>query len=390
MIKVISKLRDDRIGSDNYLLELTIGEYLELVVGVLAQNEFQRRRVQSSKSIYSLLKQDIVKGCVIPPIVLALTAINTQTKVNEGTLEKYIQEHKENLVILDGLQRTYSLLDLRSEYQNSDDEEMLQKVLAHRIRLEIYVGINRVGILYRMLTLNTGQTPMSLRQQIEMLYLDYAKVPLPGINLVREADKKQVMNKNEYNFREIIEGFNSYLERNELPIERADLLENIKSLEKLSLENADRDIFKDYVETWHAFMGRMNEITIDATLPVDFEKDHGAVWGETTLDSFKRAQAISGFGAAVGRLKDFKLIQGFEDIKNAVAVLEAPIDKNEFLYNLNKNVARINNTAKKIGNAQRMYFQYFFRELFNPEGDCYCKPFQAVDSAFQKYLSQNT
>lgn len=36
--------------------------------------------------------------------------------------------------------------------------------------VEIYFKINRFGNLYRMLTLNTGQTPMSLRHQIEILY----------------------------------------------------------------------------------------------------------------------------------------------------------------------------------------------------------------------------
>lgn len=389
-MKVISRLRDERIGSDNYLLDVTIGEYLDLVEGVLAQNEFQRRRVQSSRTIYSLLKQDIQKGCVIPPIVLALTSIDAKTKLDENTITKYILAHKNNLVILDGLQRTYSLVDLSEELHASKDEQNYAKVRAQKIRVEIYVGINRVGILYRMLTLNTGQTPMSLRQQIEMLYLDYAKIPMPGIVLIREAEGKYVNEINEYNFREIIEGFNSYLERNELPIERADLLENIKSLEKLSQENAESDIFKDYVETWHSFIEKIDAVTKGAELPEDFEQNNGMIWGATSVEAFKRAQSISGFGAAIGKLKDFGLIKGFDDIKAAIKTIESPPDKNQFLNDLNRGIATINNSAKKIGNAQRMYFLYYFRELFNPQGDSYRKPYQAIASSFQKYLSQNT
>jgi hypothetical protein len=39
-----------------------------------------------------------------------------------------------------------------------------------------------------MLTLNTGQTPMSLRQQIEMLYFDYLdNAGLPNVKFVREG-----------------------------------------------------------------------------------------------------------------------------------------------------------------------------------------------------------
>jgi hypothetical protein len=239
-----------------------------------------------------------------------------------------------------------------------------------------------------MLTLNTGQTPMSLRQQIEMLYLDYAKTPVAAkIKLVREVDGKAATNAGEYNFREVIEGFNSYLERNELPIERADLLENIKSLEKLSQENAQRDIFKDYLEAWHAFIEQIGIATTQVALT---EAEVPFPMGKSASQCFKKAQAITGFGAAIGRLVDFKLINGFTDVQKAALDLTAPNDPVAFLEELNKVGGWININAKRIGNAQRMFYQYYFRELFNPEGTQYKNPALAVDAAFQKYLSQNT
>ena len=48
----------------------------------------------------------------------------------------------------------------------------------------------------------------------------------------------------------------------------------------------------------------------------------------------------------------------------------------------------IKNNAKKIGNAQRMYFHYFFRELLNPETDSYLKLGAAVETGYHKYYSQ--
>lgn len=385
---VLSKLHDGRIQSDNYLFELSIDAYLDLVKGVLTQNEFQRRRVSSSKSIYSLLKQDIQRGCVIPPIVLALTSVTGEESLDKKNIAIHIQANKQNLVILDGLQRTYSLVDLHAEILSAGDEIAIKSLKEHKIRIEIYVGINRLGILYRMLTLNTGQTPMSLRQQIEMLYLDYAKTPVSAnIKLIREVDNKAAINAGEYNFREVIEGFNSYLERNELPIERADLLENIKSLEKLAQENAQRDIFKDYLEAWHTFIEQIGIATSQATLSED---EQTYPMGKSASQCFKKAQAITGFGAAIGRLVDFKLISGFTDVQKDALSLSAPTDPVAFLEELNKVGAWINNNAKRIGNAQRMFYQYYFRELFNPEGTQYKNPALAVDAAFQKYLSQNT
>lgn len=65
-------IHDYRINADNYSLNMTISEYYELVKDCLNDNEYQRKRVRNSSSIYNLLKQDIIKGCVMPPIVLAL------------------------------------------------------------------------------------------------------------------------------------------------------------------------------------------------------------------------------------------------------------------------------------------------------------------------------
>ena len=49
---------------------------------------------------------------------------------------------------------------------------------------------------------------------------------------------------------------------------------------------------------------------------------------------------------------------------------------------------KIKESSKKIGNAQRMFMQYFFRELFNKYGDSYLDLMKAVKNGYQKYYSQ--
>ena len=229
-MKAVSILYDSRIEAHNALFDMTVEEYLGAVTGVLARNPYQRKRVATSKTVYSLLRKDLEQGCVIPPIVLALA----NSKVNQGTLDEstaaqLVRENVSDLLILDGLQRTHTLI----EAAGSLDPRISGAVKKSKLRVEIYIGLNRIGILYRMLTLNTGQTPMSLRQQIEMLYLDYLDTDVAGVKFVREVDEQHATSFGELNFRETIEGFNSYLDRNELPLDRSDLLENIKSLENL-------------------------------------------------------------------------------------------------------------------------------------------------------------
>ena len=48
----------------------------------------------------------------------------------------------------------------------------------------------------------------------------------------------------------------------------------------------------------------------------------------------------------------------------------------------------IKTSAKKIGNAQRMYFHYFFRELLNGDSDSYMDLTAAVENGYRKYYSQ--
>ena len=48
----------------------------------------------------------------------------------------------------------------------------------------------------------------------------------------------------------------------------------------------------------------------------------------------------------------------------------------------------IKSRSKKIGNAQRMFLEYFYRELFNEESDSYADLLQAVENGYRKYESQ--
>ncbi len=67
----VLKIHDGRINADNYLFEMTIRDYYDIVKDRLLDNEYQRRRVKNSGSVYGLLKEDLLRGCVIPPVVLA-------------------------------------------------------------------------------------------------------------------------------------------------------------------------------------------------------------------------------------------------------------------------------------------------------------------------------
>lgn len=387
VMKIISKLRDNRINASNVLLEMGLAEYADLVKANLKNNEFQRKRVSSSKTVYSLLKSDLSTGCVIPPVVLALNS-EVGHHGSDGTPidEKLIEDNSENIVILDGLQRTYTILDLLAELNDSPEERT--RVADSKLRVEVYIGLNRLGILYRMLTLNTGQTPMSLRQQIEMLYSDYIGANVGEIELVRESDGRYAKQENQYVFKDVVEGFNAYLNRDELPFDRSGLLENIRSLEKLSKLNQNTEIFEEYVGILDAFIRRANDQVGDTKLPDGWAEENATPFGRTVSQVFKKAQAMSGLGAAIGKHIDRHVLSGLDQARERVqlVVSEAP---EEFLSEINGSLDWLKNNTTKIGNAQRNYFTFFFRDLLNDESDTYLNLEESATSALRKYQDQN-
>ena len=391
-MEIMSRIKDYRINSINLYVETTFGEYLSFADQIIKNNELQRKRVKTSKSVYSLLKDDLKKGCVMPPLVLAVTKTDVidADEIDEEELLEYIKENTDDVLILDGLQRTYTLLDARSEMEKAGKKKM-QQFLGYSLRLEIYVEINRFGVLYRMLTLNTGQTPMSLRHQLEMLYSDMLDTEIEGVILIPDNEGKADPDEGEFVFKNAVEGFNSYMGRNELPIDRQDLLDNIKMMENMSEENVTDDLFKEFLEGYIKVFNALRKITNEYVLIKEDAQEYEiseSPFGKKVSKVFSTSQALTGYGAAIGKMKDNGVIT---DIKDITGMLRRLIQKNDgyewFLEMLLK-FDRIKESSKKIGNAQRMFFHYFFRELFNKESDSYLGLEEAVENGYKKYNSQ--
>jgi hypothetical protein len=402
--KNISILEDKKIKAHSVLIEMNIEDYLNISSKILGNNPLQRKKIRNSSTVYSLLKEDLKSGCIIPPLVFAISDAEYKSYINDDeAIYKFIIKNFEKSIILDGLQRTYNIIeandDLLKEVNKSNQDEnsknnniaVLNAFHSHKLRFEFYLGIDKVGILYRMLTLNTGQTPMSLRHQIEILYSDYLSNSVNGIILLREVDEKVPSKLGEYKFQDIIEGFTSYLMKDYLIFDRSDILDNIKSLEKLSHENQGQDIFEKIVTLYHAYLTKIDSLSENwifdpETLDIQLS---GTPFGKTPLGVFNKSQVITGLGAAVSHLKSNKTIVGFDDVINDVERIYFSKSINYTYNNILTKLDDLRKNATKIGNAQRAYFHYFFRELFNKTGDSYLDISESIDNAFQKYRQNN-
>lgn len=384
-MNIINKIVDNRITATNLLIETTLGEYDILASTVLKENPFQRKRVKTAGTIYSLLKSDLKEGIVIPPIVLGLSLELDITQKTNSELIQTIELNKNRLLILDGLQRTYTIRDLLNELNEKNDPDF-ERVKLHPLRIEIYVGINKLGILYRMLTLNTGQTPMSSRHQIEIIYSDYIETGIGDVKLIKQVDEKIPSKLGEYKFRDIIDGFTSYLERDYLTIERTDILDNIKSLEKLAVENQNKDLFVQFVKSYNLLAGRINQISNNWAYDSEEtnKKLGGAVFAKNVINIFNKSQVMTGFGSAVGKLVDLNAVIDFDEVERLIQGIKSE-DIVEDLNNLIGKLDDLRSVAVKIGNDQRLFFHYLFREIFDKKSDGFLSFGEAINQAYSQY-----
>ena len=292
------------------------------------------------------------------------------------------------MLILDGLQRTYTLIDALAEIEENEPE-ILDRFLTYSIRLEVYVNINKFGVLYRMLTLNTGQTPMPVRHQLEMLYRDKLDTKVDGITLITDVDGTADADSNEFVFKNVIDGFNSYMNRNELPIDRQDMLDNIQMLENMSDEDVKKDIFEEFLSIYVKVFNRFCELSDNYVLTeedrIEFDISESP-FGKKVSKVFSTSQAMTGFGSALGKMKEMGIIRDIADIEQALNELKS--EDNDWFLELLLKFDKIKATSKKIGNAQRMFMHYFFRELFNVESDSYLNLAASVENGYKKYFSQ--
>lgn len=177
-----------------------------------------------------------------------------------------------NLKILDGLQCTYTIRDIVNDYYSRklNIGYGTENPLQHKMRIELYVGINKLGILYRMLTLNAGQTRMTTRHQIEIIYSEYRNTPTVrgGGNMLTELDDESPKNLDDYKFRDIVEGFTSFLQKDYRTLDKKEILDNISDLERLAGVVKDKELFYDFVDTYHHLVYRLHN-----SMPFEYDEN---------------------------------------------------------------------------------------------------------------------
>lgn len=194
-IQAVTIDKDDRLMSYCVTAHCTYADFLELTNAAEENLSIQRAIIRGSKA-YATLRADLKRGCVLPPVVLAVKvdfSSPMETLANTGNLQQLSIDFSTvgaaDVYVIDGLQRTNAIRQTCNELEGEEKT----KFLARQIRLELWPNISFGAVAYRMLLLNAGQRPMSMKHQVEVLSSklmdDLAGVP--NLDIFRANDARR-------------------------------------------------------------------------------------------------------------------------------------------------------------------------------------------------------
>lgn len=214
-ISILGTATDVRTGTAVVYTQMNIAEYLEIVGTGFEDFHLQRRR--ESHKAYARLKEDIRNGALLPSITLAVKPEKVDDIV--PTYTDYVTEpsrHAAKLAelisvpgsvdILDGLQRTYIMHDLATEQAEFKEGQ--------RILVEFWLERDLHNLIYRIIVLNAGQKPMSIRHQLELLFASLQasiEKKIPSIEIYRERDATRRRRPRKFAFNVVVSAYQSMI-----------------------------------------------------------------------------------------------------------------------------------------------------------------------------------
>lgn len=372
-LKCINVLRDGRISSLSISAITTIGDYMKWFDTFGESNKLTEQRPQlntrSANMIRRRLVEDLKQGAVIPPIVIGLSTQADLSCIDDHYVEKLINDSLEEGTVIDGMQRSSALREAMAQSNG----------ISHNpIRVDFWIANGTTALIYRMLVLNTGQTPWDIKRQMEVIYkplIIEARQRIEGIVLNEKDDQRRRRAGGEYPASSIIELLIVYSSRKEI-VKANDSVAD----EFTRLDITDMTGKREFADNFYRCLSMM--VGFDRAV-TRYQQDDGDVDGimkfRNGMDLFTQMPAKTGFIAALAQRvvgmagmpershdEQEAIISRIETSFSAFIERISNMD-NEALgvflcYDVLNEMMR-NLPVKRIGNSQREYFRKGFAAL---------------------------
>lgn len=322
MFKILDESYDMVIQSVYLTATADYGFALQKLVPLIDKLDFQRNPLR--KSFYSRLENDIVNGCIMPFLTIAIKKDISKNELPFYTDENsaYFLQLLDNAFVLDGIQRLNTLKRV-SSMSNFDS--------SRPIFFNVLICGSMDKLLYRMVTLNNGQKPMTARHQIEVLannIFDFDNLPIISVTEKQNKSSKKSSNEATMNKENLIKAYIAYISGS-VNIDNQKIIES-KMDELITDQIMDSNITKRETQ-YHDIISYVN-----ACMEIDYLKN----W-------FKTPNNFIGFSAAMSYQFETIRNTSHDELVDSILLFE-----NAF--------SSIDVSKIKLGMARRRMVKYFF------------------------------
>ncbi|WP_203291861.1 hypothetical protein [Maricaulis parjimensis] len=216
---------DHRVSTYAASARVSYGWYLSKTRGSEHNLNIQRAIIKGKKT-YETLREDLRRGCILPPLVLSAQNLTLPSELNAPPTELFYRSHQnleaelarlldniepDAVQIIDGLQRTNAIRSVSDALEGEAKDEFL----ARPLRVEFWLNIPFYALAYRMLLLNAGQKPMSMKHQIEIL-ADSLRIELlriQGIEILRGLDHRRRAAPGQFQLSTLASAFQAWIQK---------------------------------------------------------------------------------------------------------------------------------------------------------------------------------
>jgi hypothetical protein len=386
-ITILGTAVDVRTDTPVIYSQMSIPDYLAIVGNKFEQFHLQRRR--EKHKAYGRLSSDIGEGALLPSITLAV-----KPQIVASILPAYEAYRNDpstagdlaaalntpgTVDILDGLQRTYIMRDLAIDGAKFKEDQ--------RILVEFWLERDLHNLIYRIIVLNAGQKPMSIKHQLELLFASLQESilsQLPGVDIYLERDNTRRSHAKKFAFHVIVSAYQAMITGSP-ELQKDNIVAN-ELMEGSALEVGETTMseqFDTFVETlkkYVVFDEEAYRVYSDVPDPV-FESDKalGAVpkveaigpvslanWFATDNVMISFFAALAQFGTSDQRRK--RVGNSLERLAATLTVAQAGSDP-VGLATFNKLRAGFIPRRVNVGVATRRLLTNGFKEYFREAGE---------------------
>jgi hypothetical protein len=377
-IYIIGKAKDQRTGTNVLYAQISIPDYLKLVGEDFSEFEIQRRR--EKYKAYDRMKRDIIEGALLPSITLAVKperVVQLLPILERGNDSELAQELSRpgQVNILDGLQRTYILNDILEEEIGFKEE---QKLL-----VEFWLESNIRNLVYRIIVLNAGQKPMSMRHQIDLLFItlqESLQKEIPNLEIFTEKENSRRTRARKYPLNRIAAAYQCFITKSS-EVERQNIVAQ-KLVEEDILDSSEQELgeqFEDFKNYLGVYADLDTEVCRIYTKDVYTNQGEDNLGDESPELSIERNEnGINWFGSENVMNSFFAALSSSSNRKRVDTSLvilldmlkESPEGEDPLALDVLKRIQQGFNPRKRnVGFATRKVLTTGFKEYFRDEGN---------------------